>query len=74
MTTSDAFKSLALKQALNTAIPSPRKSPTLVGAADARYSSNQIREDMSQSPKSIRVTDKRVDFLVKAKQTRRDKA
>lgn len=39
MTTSEAFKSINVKQTLNTAIPSPRKSPGLFGGDD-RYSSN----------------------------------
>ena len=32
-----------------------------------------IRDDMSQSPKAIKATDKRVDYLFKAKQARMEK-
>ena len=32
-----------------------------------------IRDDMSQSPRSIKATDKRIDYLVKAKKARNEK-
>ena len=35
--------------------------------------SQAIRDDMSQSPKAIKATDKRVDYLFKAKQARMEK-
>ena len=35
--------------------------------------SQAIRDDMSQSPKAIKATDKRVDYLYKAKQARMEK-
>ena len=63
----EPFRNLA-KQQLQSAQQSTRLSPTL--EERDRYSLHSIRDEMSQSPKAIRVTDKRLDFLVKAKNNR----